>query len=279
VVRQPPPRPACSSGNGKGIIDSDQDANGNSSKQNKGGNTEGGRASASPHPEFDVVDRDIERSLWNYVESEGMGEDLMIDRRRELSRIVHGAMNSFHLSGMKLHYYQGYHDICTVLLLVTGERTAFAMSTAISCTFLGDAHHPDLSRMINLLGLLFPLLQVADRELHSFILESGVPPYFALSWVLTWFSHSLKDVPTVARVFDFMLSSHPLMSLYVSLKVLVHRRTELLACACELSEVHGLLQSMPETMPWEKLLQESLNLYREFPASELLLKDKGLVKE
>lgn len=44
-------------------------------------------------------------------------------------------------------------------------------------------------------------------------------PYFALPWILTWFSHSLGDLDVVARIFDVLLVSHPLMPLYLAAAV------------------------------------------------------------
>ena len=43
-----------------------------------------------------------------------------------------------------------------------------------------------------------------------------VQPYFALPWILTWFSHSLQDIDTVSRLFDLFLVSHPLLPLYMA---------------------------------------------------------------
>ena len=49
--------------------------------------------------------------------------------------------------------------------------------------------------------------------------RSGAPPHFALSWVLTWFSHDLDDISLICRLYDVCLSGHPLMSLYLATAV------------------------------------------------------------
>ncbi len=46
-----------------------------------------------------------------------------------------------------------------------------------------------------------------------------MPPYFALPWVITWFSHSIADLNIVARLFDVFMGNHPLLPLYVSTSV------------------------------------------------------------
>ncbi|CAN0383613.1 unnamed protein product, partial [Hapterophycus canaliculatus] len=40
-----------------------------------------------------------------------------------------------------------------------------------------------------------------------------------MSWVLTWFSHDLQDLATVARLYDVLLGAHPTLILYISAAV------------------------------------------------------------
>ena len=37
---------------------------------------------------------------------------------------------------------------------------------------------------------------------------------FALSWLITWYGHVLKDFATIVRLYDFFLATHPLMPVY-----------------------------------------------------------------
>lgn len=41
-------------------------------------------------------------------------------------------------------------------------------------------------------------------------------PYFALSWILTWFSHDFEDYDKVVRLFDLFIASHAVMPVYVA---------------------------------------------------------------
>lgn len=43
--------------------------------------------------------------------------------------------------------------------------------------------------------------------------------YFALSWIITWYSHVLENNEDILRLTDFFLASHPLMSVYVATSV------------------------------------------------------------
>lgn len=92
-----------------------------------------------------------------------------------------------------MHYYQGLHDVASVLLLVAGEPAAFDMLCRLSTGHLRDATRSSLDPVIELLGLMGPIVAAADEELASFLVKQGLPPFYALSWFITWFSHDLQD--------------------------------------------------------------------------------------
>lgn len=73
----------------------------------------------------------------------------------------------------------------------------------------------------------FELLSVADFS----EMEHVGTCHFAVSWLLTWFAHSLEDLDDVSRLFDAFLGSDPLMPLYVGAAAVVADRETLLAMA------------------------------------------------
>lgn len=44
-------------------------------------------------------------------------------------------------------------------------------------------------------------------------------PYFALSWMLTLFSHDINTLEPVQRIFDFLLSRNPAVVIYLGVAV------------------------------------------------------------
>ena len=86
--------------------------------------------------------------------------------------------------------------------------------------------------MLELLGLLLPVLREVDRPLHDHIHATGVPPFFSLSWYITWFAHNLVRLGDAARLFDLFLGSHPIMPIYAAAAVLV---VSLSACPVQLN--------------------------------------------
>lgn len=73
----------------------------------------------------------------------------------------------------------------------------------------------------------FELLSVADFS----EMEHVGTCHFAVSWLLTWFAHSLDSLEDVSRLFDAFLGSDPLMPLYVGAAAVVADRETLLAMA------------------------------------------------
>lgn len=48
-----------------------------------------------------------------------------------------------------------------------------------------------------------------------------VEPYFALSWILSWFTHNLTNISKIYRIFDFLICSHPLAVFHMAAEVYV----------------------------------------------------------
>ena len=84
--------------------------------------------------------------------------------------------------------------------------------------YFRDAMRKTMDQILDILGMVFPLVQLQDQELFSFLDKSGVHPSVAAPWILTWFSHSLGEFSTVARLFDFFLASPPIMCVCICIK-------------------------------------------------------------
>lgn len=89
-------------------------------------------------------------------------------------------------------YYQGLHDVASVLLMVLGERSAGPLLAELSCVHLRDCTQPNIDAVLELLGMLFPILSTIDPQLSQHLQDADLAPYFALSWFITWFSHGQR---------------------------------------------------------------------------------------
>ena len=63
-------------------------------------------------------------------------------------------------------------------------------------------------------------------------------PFFAISWLITWFSHEIKDMGEVSRLFDALICSHPLYSLYICAAFVLHYKQEIMSTECDFATLH-----------------------------------------
>lgn len=216
------------------------------------------------HKDLDQVAKDIDRSLWRFTKGKAKKRNKL---RIQLSRIINAILSR----NPSLHYYQGYHDLASIFLLVAPtEEQAFAMMEKLSLNHVSYALQSSLDTTKKLLSLLFPLISFAEPNLHNYFLQSGVEPFFALSWVLTWFSHGFDDLDTIARLFDFFIASHPLMPLYLGAEIILHFRDQLLQnVECEYSAIHIFLTNIPQNLPFDKLIHKAVKLFEKVPPKKL----------
>jgi len=208
----------------------------------------------------------------------------------------------------RLRYYQGYHDVASIILAVLGgveevggngmmtkiptpplPRVESAGSTAtdsssitrdgggpsrqdeqqqvynaassmgltlacrvllqLSHSHLRDAMRPNFAQLQSALKLIImPLTATFDPQLHAHLHDCEMEPYFCLSWVITWFSHDVRDTALVKRLFDFFIVSHPLMVVYMSVAMMIHplNRIEVLSADCDFACVHNALADLPK---------------------------------
>ncbi|ORY82608.1 rab-GTPase-TBC domain-domain-containing protein [Protomyces lactucae-debilis] len=115
-----------------------------------------------------------------------------------------------------LHYYQGFHDIAQLVLLVAGRKQAVAVALLdkLATHALRDFMLSTLAPSMSMLPLAHDIVKVYDPDLRQ-LLES-VEPYFAVSPLLTWFLHNLESYSDACRVLDLLVASDdPAMILYL----------------------------------------------------------------
>lgn len=232
------------------------------------------------HKDSPVVEADIARSLWSFTS--GWTEEDRSQRRSALHRIIEAAI---HGNTTGIHYYQGMHDIASVLLFICGEINAYKMLQVVVRNHLYDCTRPSLTAAVESLSLLYPILQVADPELHGYIHSLGEPslevPYFALSWYMTWYAHDVNNLADAARLFDLFLSSHPLMPLYVAAVAMRQNRHKLLEYSHDDGPmVYAVLKGLKvlgpaddgQQLTADELAQQAVALYQKIKPVDLLQK-------
>lgn len=54
-----------------------------------------------------------------------------------------------------------------------------------------------------------------------------------------------------------------------SLQIVLYREQEVLDCECDMASVHHLLSQIPQDLPYETLISRAVDLFVQFPPSEL----------
>jgi hypothetical protein len=153
------------------------------------------------HPDASVVDADVARSLWPFTD--GWSDRDRAARRDALRRVIHAAVCAHESHAPRLvSYYQGFHDVASVLALVLDdERVARAACERLALFHLRDCTRPTLQPALDALELIPPLLRAVDPELHRHAFRrrnasassSGLGTHFAVAWSLAWHLHGLGD--------------------------------------------------------------------------------------
>ncbi|KAM9824160.1 TBC1 domain family member 20 [Neosynchiropus ocellatus] len=215
------------------------------------------------HKDCNQVILDVKRSMKRFPKGMPVSERGVL--QQQLINIILEVLKG----NPQLHYYQGYHDVAVTLLLVVGERMAIAMLHTLSNYHLRDFMDPTMDRTKHILNYLMPLLEQVDADLHDFMVRSEVGTIFALSWLITWYGHVLSVFNHTRRLYDFFLSSHPIMPIYLAASIVLHRKWEVMETECDMAMVHHLLSRMPEDLPYENLIRQSQDLFDRFPPSVL----------
>ncbi len=169
-----------------------------------------------------------------------------IFRRRQLSHLVLTTLSKH----PALHYFQGYHDILSVVLLTlaptvtanqleqpssqlfiddTQQALIELIAERISLHVIRDSMTRDLLPVMGQLKILGNLLRQCDATLADLVDRASPMPFFALPWLLTLLTHDATDIAVMQRVLEFVLAYGPASAIYLCAAVLLARKDEILA--------------------------------------------------
>lgn len=167
-----------------------------------------------------------------------------------------------------LNYFQGYHDIVQVLLLVLGPKLAVLAVSHVSLLKIRDYMLPSMTPAIQHLNLIPAILLATDVELAAHLHTTR--PFFALSATLTLYAHDIQEYSDIARLYDFILAHEPVMTIYLFSAIVLSRRKELLEIPLEEPEMlHFTLSKLPQPLNLQGLIQGALALFQEHPLESL----------
>lgn len=210
----------------------------------------------------------------------GESEKQIEGRKQELSNLITETLRRH----PDLNYFQGYHDIAQVLLLMLGAGDAAPLLARLSLLRIRDFMLPSISATSSHLQLLPAVLYSADPALCKHL--SGLQPFFALAATLTLYAHDIEEYGGIARLFDFLLAREAVISVYMYatvsthrfhsfythliLQIIMTRKDELFEIEAEEPEMlYAILCKLPKPLDLEALISRTASLFSEHPPESL----------
>lgn len=199
-----------------------------------------------PHPDEDQVSKDTNRAFTFYPFEDQEERDKYFPKlQKELDDLIVAVLRR----NPQLSYYQGYHDIATVVYLVFGAQEAIPILEYISLNFLRDFMMPSIDASIDHLNLISTLLEVADTELWEVISQAN--PFYAISPIITILTHNVASLDRICIILDFLFATHNMtIPIYLYASIVKHEKLRLLPFKNDVTnEVDRLLSSIVEDLP------------------------------
>lgn len=167
-----------------------------------------------------------------------------------------------------LCYFQGYHDICQVFLLVLPPSLRMTAVARLSVLRIRDFMLPNLHPAISQLRLIPDILNSVDPALCRHL--SQTEPFFALSGTLTMYAHDIQSYNSIARLFDALLACEQVFGVYMFAQIVLNRREELFDTpGSEPEMLHSILSKLPQPLDLDKLITDTALLFVKHPPQYL----------
>ncbi|KAH7137123.1 rab-GTPase-TBC domain-containing protein [Dactylonectria estremocensis] len=212
------------------------------------------------HRDEDQVQLDVNRSFIYYPSN--LSESELNQRKSELSALINEVLRRYPY----LCYFQGYHDICQVFLLVLEPQWRARTLARLSVLRIRDFMLPSFAPTTSQLRLLPDIISNADPKLRRHL--AGIEPFYALAGTLTMYAHNIEGYRDIARLFDVFLAREPVFSIYVFAQIVLDRREEIFEID-EPDMLHVILGKVPAKMDLDRLIADSSRLFENYPPETL----------
>ncbi|KAF7539041.1 hypothetical protein G7054_g2431 [Neopestalotiopsis clavispora] len=214
------------------------------------------------HRDEDQVRLDVDRSFIYYPNDQSQSQ--LDTKKTELSDLITETLRR----QPYLCYFQGYHDICQVFLLVLPSPLRASAVARLSALRIRDFMLPTLAPAISQLRLIPDILNAVDPALCRHL--SQTEPFFALSGTLTMYAHDIQSYNSIARLFDALLAREQIFSVYMFAQIVLNRREELFDTPdSEPEMLHSILSKLPQPLDLDKLIADTAALFEKHPPESL----------
>lgn len=174
-----------------------------------------------------VVEADIQRSLWALY-PETTERDRMRGKLKDMIlRILAHHRDRY--------YYQGLHELMGYVMYVLapsiGSEMIVSVCEQLLLTRWRSFSEPRLAGSESMLYAMHAIIVEEDTALAVALEECGVGPesHYAVSWVITWYTHCLTNLELLGRLFDFFIGEpDELGVIFFTAAFVVHERERIL---------------------------------------------------
>lgn len=192
----------------------------------------------------------------------GQSDTELEQRKLELQSLINEVLRRHPY----LCYFQGFHDVCQVFMLVLEPAYRAKLVARLSVLRIRDFMLPSLGPTTAQLRLLPDILAQADGPLRLHI--ATIEPFFALAGTLTMYAHNIETYRDIVRLFDVFLAREPVFSIYVFARIVMDRRKEILEID-EPDMLQVVLAKVPPQMDLDALIASSIELFETVPPESL----------
>lgn len=216
---------------------------------------------------FNQVTLDVARTLKRFPPE--INESLREKLQEELIDLICKIL----IRNEKLHYYQGYHDICLTFVLVSGVEESLSLIENLTLTHLTPFMEANMESTLKLLLNIMPLINELNSSVAEHLQKAELGVIFSLSWLITWYSHVTDNIQIILRLYDFFIASDPLMPVYFGAIIVDDKSDEVLSIECDMASLHTIISKYPSKIEdieiLEKYIEKAVSLFKKYPPSYL----------
>jgi hypothetical protein len=151
------------------------------------------------------------------------------------------------------------------------------MSARLAGTLLLTYFHYFMSydfnhSLIPVLDRIESLTLVADPELADKLIRTGVGYFFAVPWILTWFTHSIRNFDSLCVLINSLIRESPLTvnewMVQISVAALILNRDNIMREGNDVGRVFKEAQNSPDVIPIRSILEYAHRIRDTFPNAE-----------
>ena len=185
-------------------------------------------------PEAKVIKQDCNRSkiyqmLSEYSPNNKNIEEIVNNIKNELYNYISEMTK---LNNSLYGYFQGYHDIGLYFYLLYYDNYKFAKAVFQRFSEFNLKESLDINpnikdsyQFLSCLEILKFVINKLDKKVQKFlnqIIDNGIC-HFAVSWILSIFTHNIDNPGIVYRILDYIIMSHPLSIYYLTSLIIIDK--------------------------------------------------------